>query len=65
MYFGALWGVVGIRLGALMAFNTLLVRRLTLEPSTTPAKGQRMDCVTKNPSSGFWDIRARGLAEDF
>ena len=33
---GALWGVFGTLLGALMPFDTLLARRLTLEPSTPP-----------------------------
>ena len=36
IHFGALWGVFGTLLGALMAFDTLLARRLTSEPSTTP-----------------------------
>ena len=35
-HFGALQGVFPTLLGVLMAFDTLLARRLTLEPSTTP-----------------------------
>ena len=35
---GALWGVFGALLGALIAFDTLLARRLTLEPSTTQSR---------------------------
>ena len=33
-HFGALWEVFGTLLDALMAFDTLFARRLTLEPST-------------------------------
>ena len=36
IHVGTLWGVFGTLLGALMAFGTLLARRLTLEPSATP-----------------------------
>ena len=38
IHFGALWGEFKTLLGALMAFATLLARRLTLEPSTTPGQ---------------------------
>ena len=54
--FGALWGVFGTFLGALMALGTLLARRLTLEPSTTPDGRRNLMGGLRD----FWDVLSFG-----
>ena len=57
-HFGALQGVFRTLLGALMAFDALLARRLTLEPSATPGQvGEWMLCRATRAIAAGEEVR--------